>query len=270
MGDFADSCRRTWSVTRRRRGAGRAAARRCGLGVAEAARSGEPRWSTTSGGSRCGRIWQKPGPLTAGEWEQVRLHPYHSERVLLALAVPRRARAGRRRASRAAGRLRLPPGRGRRRALAGGAAAGRRRRLPRDDRTAAPSPAARPGGAAETLGGGSAGRLDPDAVGAVLEAAGQPVATGRAAGRADRTRGRGRRPAGARAADQADRPRARISVKTADRHMQNAYAKIGVSTRAAAPCSRCSTGSWPGENSRWSATRVARNVDPSEKTAGSP
>ena len=33
---------------------------------------------------RCGppRIWQKPGPLTADEWEQVRLHPYHTERVL--------------------------------------------------------------------------------------------------------------------------------------------------------------------------------------------
>ena len=28
------------------------------------------------------RIWQKPGPLNADEWEQVRLHPYHTERVL--------------------------------------------------------------------------------------------------------------------------------------------------------------------------------------------
>ena len=27
-------------------------------------------------------IWEKPGPLTAAEWEQVRLHPYHSERIL--------------------------------------------------------------------------------------------------------------------------------------------------------------------------------------------
>jgi HD-GYP domain-containing protein (c-di-GMP phosphodiesterase class II) len=27
-------------------------------------------------------IWEKPGPLTAAEWEQVRMHPYHSERVL--------------------------------------------------------------------------------------------------------------------------------------------------------------------------------------------
>ena len=27
-------------------------------------------------------IWEKAGPLTHSEWEQVRLHPYHSERIL--------------------------------------------------------------------------------------------------------------------------------------------------------------------------------------------
>jgi HD-GYP domain-containing protein (c-di-GMP phosphodiesterase class II) len=27
-------------------------------------------------------IWDKPGPLSAGEWERVRLHTYHAERVL--------------------------------------------------------------------------------------------------------------------------------------------------------------------------------------------
>jgi len=27
-------------------------------------------------------IWGKPGPLTSREWEQVRLHPYHTERIL--------------------------------------------------------------------------------------------------------------------------------------------------------------------------------------------
>jgi HD-GYP domain-containing protein (c-di-GMP phosphodiesterase class II)/DNA-binding CsgD family transcriptional regulator len=27
-------------------------------------------------------IWDKPGPLTEGEWERVRLHPYYSERIL--------------------------------------------------------------------------------------------------------------------------------------------------------------------------------------------
>jgi HD-GYP domain-containing protein (c-di-GMP phosphodiesterase class II)/DNA-binding CsgD family transcriptional regulator len=28
-------------------------------------------------------IWEKPGPLTGAEWERVRLHAYHSERILL-------------------------------------------------------------------------------------------------------------------------------------------------------------------------------------------
>ena len=28
------------------------------------------------------RVWLRPGPLTADDWEQVRLHPYHTERVL--------------------------------------------------------------------------------------------------------------------------------------------------------------------------------------------
>ena len=27
-------------------------------------------------------VWERPGPLTHAEWEQVRLHPYHSERIL--------------------------------------------------------------------------------------------------------------------------------------------------------------------------------------------
>src|SRR4029078_10356320 len=27
-------------------------------------------------------IWTKPGPLTEREWEQVRLHPYYTERIL--------------------------------------------------------------------------------------------------------------------------------------------------------------------------------------------
>jgi HD-GYP domain-containing protein (c-di-GMP phosphodiesterase class II) len=27
-------------------------------------------------------VWERPGPLTSGGWEQVRLHPYHSERIL--------------------------------------------------------------------------------------------------------------------------------------------------------------------------------------------
>jgi HD-GYP domain-containing protein (c-di-GMP phosphodiesterase class II) len=32
-------------------------------------------------------VWDKPGPLTIGEREQVRLHPYHTERILSRSAV---------------------------------------------------------------------------------------------------------------------------------------------------------------------------------------
>ena len=41
-------------------------------------------------------VWEKPGPLTSGEWEQVRLHPYHSERILSCTAAlePMAALAG--------------------------------------------------------------------------------------------------------------------------------------------------------------------------------
>ena len=31
----------------------------------------------------CNRVWQTPGPLPWAAWEQVRLHPYLSEQVLL-------------------------------------------------------------------------------------------------------------------------------------------------------------------------------------------
>ena len=31
-------------------------------------------------------VWEKPGPLTTAEWEQVRMHPYYSERILAASA----------------------------------------------------------------------------------------------------------------------------------------------------------------------------------------
>ncbi len=33
------------------------------------------------------RLWDKPGPLSMDDWEQVRLHPYHSERILAGSAV---------------------------------------------------------------------------------------------------------------------------------------------------------------------------------------
>ena len=80
----------------------------------------------------------------------------------------------------------------------------------------------------------SAGRLDPDAVTAVLEAAGERVP------RLERPAGLTEREAevlGMLARGLQTKQVARalgISVKTADRHIQHAYRKIGVSTRAAA------------------------------------
>jgi DNA-binding NarL/FixJ family response regulator len=89
--------------------------------------------------------------------------------------------------------------------------------------------------AAQTLADeAGAGRLDPDAVTAVVEAAGYaPPRLARPAGLTERevevlallARGLQTKHV-ARALG--------ISIKTADRHIQNAYRKIGVSTRAAA------------------------------------
>ena len=52
-----------------------------------------------------------------------------------------------------------------------------------------------------------------------------------------------------------------ISAKSADRHLQNAYAKMGVSTRAAAALLPCSTASPPGENSRYRIWASVPSVD---------
>ena len=180
-------------------------------------------------------IWQKPGPLTAGEWERVRLHPYHSERILsrspfLAGLAPVAT----------AHHERLD-GSGYHRGSAANALSPAARVLAAADAYHAmtePRPhrdALRPERAAETLGNEARdGRLDADAVGAVLEAAGhQAPRIERPAGLTERevevvgllARGLQTKQVALTLG---------ISVKTADRHVQNAYGKIGVSTRAAA------------------------------------
>jgi HD-GYP domain-containing protein (c-di-GMP phosphodiesterase class II) len=181
------------------------------------------------------RTWQKSQPLTADEWEQVRLHPYHTERVfsrspfLFALAPIAGAHHERLDASGyhrgSAGAALSMPAR-----LLAAADAYHAMREPRPHR----EPIG-PGPAAEILGQeASAGRLDADAVTAVLEAAGQPVP------RIERPAGLTEREAqvvGMLARGLQTKQVARalgISAKTADRHVQNAYGKIGVSTRAAA------------------------------------
>jgi HD-GYP domain-containing protein (c-di-GMP phosphodiesterase class II) len=181
------------------------------------------------------RIWQQPGPLSADDWEQVRLHPYQTERVLsrsgfLAGLAPV-----------AGGHHERLDGSGYHRGCAGAALPVPARVLAAADAYHAMTeprprrPALTPEQAATTLGQeASAGRLDPDAVAAVLEAAGQRVPRlARPAGLTEREA----QVIGLLARGLQTKQVARalgISIKTADRHIQNAYGKLGVSTRAAA------------------------------------
>lgn len=213
-----------------------AAARRCGIDAAGATtlrRAGLVRdlgrvaiWA---------QVWQKPGPLNAAEWEQVRLHPYHTERVLsrspfLSALCPiagghheRLDGSGYHRGASGA-ELKLPA-----RVLAA-ADAYQAMTEPRAHRPAIPPPTA----AQELAREANAGRLDVDAVTAVVEAAGQR------APRLERPAGLTEREAMviamvARGLQTKQVARALgISIKTADHHVQNAYRKIGVSSRAAA------------------------------------
>jgi DNA-binding NarL/FixJ family response regulator len=88
--------------------------------------------------------------------------------------------------------------------------------------------------AAQLAAEANAGRLDPDAVKAVIEAAGQraPLLE-RPAGLSEREADVVKMLARGLQTKQVAQALG-ISVKTADRHVQNAYRKIGVSTRAAA------------------------------------
>jgi HD-GYP domain-containing protein (c-di-GMP phosphodiesterase class II) len=180
-------------------------------------------------------VWQKPSPLTTDERERVRLHAYHGERALcrspfLARLLPvatahheRLDGSGYHRGSTSSS---LPP-------TARLLAAADVYRAMTEPRPHRPALSAREAGDALTAEV-AAGRLDDTCVAAVLSAAGQPVR-------------RRERPAGlteremhvmvllARGLQTKQMARALgISTKTADHHVQNAYAKIGVSTRAAA------------------------------------
>jgi len=181
------------------------------------------------------RIWQKTTGLTADEWEQVRLHPYHTERVLFPSPVlsslteiacahhERLDGSGYHRRLSAAS---LPAG-ARLLAAADGFHA---MREPRPHRAALP-PEEAAGLLAEEA---REGRQDAEMVAAVVEAAGQPTpAIERPAGLTEREA----QVVGLLARGLLTKQVARrlgISVKTADRHIQNAYRKVGVSTRAAA------------------------------------
>ncbi len=181
------------------------------------------------------RIWQKAGPLTTDEWEQVRLHPYHTERVLsrstfLSALAPvasshheRLDGSGYHRGATAA--TLSPPAR-----MVAAADAYHAMTEPRPHRPALSTDET----ATILRDEARAGRLEADAVAAVLESVGQRAA------RIERPAGLTEREAevvGLLARGLQTKQIARtlgISVKTADHHVQNAYGKIGVSTRAAA------------------------------------
>ncbi|HVQ75098.1 MAG TPA: HD domain-containing phosphohydrolase [Candidatus Binatia bacterium] len=181
------------------------------------------------------RVWQKPEALTVDEWEQVRLHAYHGERVLL--RSPLLASL----AEVACAHHERLDGSGYHRRVSAASLSRPARLLAAADAFHAmcePRPhraAMSPQQAAEVLGEEArAGRHDSEMAAAVIEAAGQPAPqVERPAGLTERevevvgllARGLQTKQVARRLA---------ISVKTADRHIQNAYRKMGVSTRAAA------------------------------------
>jgi len=182
-------------------------------------------------------VWTKPGPLTEREWEQVRLHPYYTERILArppalatmgALAALHHERLdGSGYHRRLPASLLSPAAR-----LLAAADVYRALLEPRPHRPARTRDAA----AAELERAAQAGGLDPDAVRCVLAAAGQPVKKARPSRPAQLTereldvlrliaRGHSIK----QMAQQLT-----ISPKTVDTHIQHIYEKIGVSTRAGA------------------------------------
>jgi HD-GYP domain-containing protein (c-di-GMP phosphodiesterase class II) len=182
-------------------------------------------------------IWDKPGPLTASEWERVRLHPYYTERVLA------RASALARVAAIAALHHERLDGSGYYRGIPAAMLALPARVLAAADvyhalterrphRPAYPPEAA----AAHLQAEAQAGRLDFEAVAAVLAVAGHTVARARREWPADLS-DREVEVLRLLAHGLTNREMAKrlwIAEKTVGHHIQHIYHKIGVSTRAAA------------------------------------
>jgi HD-GYP domain-containing protein (c-di-GMP phosphodiesterase class II) len=182
-------------------------------------------------------IWEKPGALGFGEWERVRLHAHYSER---AFAQSKELAAVGRLAGSHHERL---DGSGYHRGARGPALDQAARILAAADcyaamRQARPHRAALDVDAAEVelLQEAREGRLDDDAVSAVLGAAGHTVA------KRPRERPAGLTPRELEvllalvggASNQGIADDLGISAKTAGHHVQHIYEKAGVRTRAAA------------------------------------
>jgi HD-GYP domain-containing protein (c-di-GMP phosphodiesterase class II) len=182
-------------------------------------------------------VWEKPKPLTHAEWEQVRLHAYHTERILA------RSSALRPLARIAGMHHERQDGSGYHHGASGSEIPASARLLAAADAYQAmtqdrPHRPALPGeqAAEALLEAVRGGRFDMECARAVLEAAGQRPKRARAgwpAGLTDRevevlrllTRGMTNREVAERLF---------ISPRTAEHHVQHIYAKIGASTRAAA------------------------------------
>jgi HD-GYP domain-containing protein (c-di-GMP phosphodiesterase class II) len=194
-------------------------------------------------------IWDRSGPLSAGEWERVRMYPYLTERMLHqsetlaplgAVAVQHRERLDGSGYPRGlSGSAILQPGR-----VLAAADAYQTKREPRPHRPALSADEA----AAHLRGEVRAGRLDGAAVDAVLSAAGHRVPR------------REKWPAGltgrevevlrllARGLSNKEIARQLvITPKTAGNHVEHIYAKIDASNRAAASLFALRNGLLPEE-----------------------
>jgi HD-GYP domain-containing protein (c-di-GMP phosphodiesterase class II) len=181
-------------------------------------------------------IWDKPGPLGAGEWERVRLHPYLTERMLHqsgalrplgAIAIQHRERLD------GSG---YPHGLSgasisRSARILGAADAYQAMREPRPYRPERSAESA----AAELRSDAAAGRLDAEIVEAVLGAAGHRVMR-RREGPAGLTVREVEvlRLAARRLSNKEIAERLVISPKTVGNHIEHIYAKIGTSSRSGA------------------------------------
>jgi HD-GYP domain-containing protein (c-di-GMP phosphodiesterase class II) len=182
-------------------------------------------------------IWEKPGPLTTSEWEQVRLHPYHTERILArsAALAPLSRWAGM--------HHERQDGSGYHHGATTAEVPIEARIIAAADVFQAVTQARphRPARSADEAASivrseARAGRLDPVCADAILEAAGRPGRRSRTvwpAGLSDRevevlrlvSRGASNKEVASALV---------ISPRTAEHHVQHIYSKIGVSSRAAA------------------------------------
>jgi HD-GYP domain-containing protein (c-di-GMP phosphodiesterase class II) len=181
-------------------------------------------------------IWDKPGPLGAGEWERVRLHPYLTERMLhqsaalaplAAVAVQHRERLdGSGYPKGLSGTAVSRPAR-----ILGAVDAYRSMREPRPHRPPLDAEEA----AAELQADARGGRLDAEAVAAVLAAAGHQVSSrrewpaGLTAREVDVLRLLARGLSSKQIAAELV-----ITPKTARNHIEHIYTKIDASSRVAA------------------------------------